>query len=405
MFSSLKAVAYRVPDLSQAKKWYQSILGKDPVFDSPLVVVFMAGDDALVLVTTDAPASTIAYWGVDDTDAARERLIAAGATPRGEPMTSALGTRSATVVDPFGNLLGLSSQPSTKKQTLEDRPSDSALTVAFFRAMAARDPREEIRGGDFLAERLLSEEFRSVLANPAGCEWIRRQGPGSYEFFVARTAFFDDAVRDALRANVPQVVFLGAGFDTRSWRFRDLVGATRLFEVDIASTQQRKRRLLEEAGLAAPEALTFVPVDFSRDDLGQALTHAGFDKTRQALFLWEGVMYYLAPDVVDQTLQLIRTNSPAGSVLCFDYMIDAPDIMTRYGVAQSDALMRQRYHAEPIRMRVPEGTIGSFLAERGFALRDHVPPEDMERRYLTLNDGSSAGRVLAWFSLVRAEAA
>lgn len=404
MFSSLKAVAYRVPDLNKAKEWYKTILGKAPLLDSPLVVIFMVGDGVLSLVTADAPASTLVYWGVDDADAARERLLAAGATPLGEGITNAMGGRSVTVIDPFGNIIGLSSRPSqASKQTLEDRPSESALGVALFRAMAARDPHEEIRCGDFLAEKFLSVEFQSVLANPAGCAWIRKQGPGSYEFFIARTAYFDAAIRDALHANVPQIVFLGAGYDSRSWRFRDLISATRLFEVDIASTQQRKRKILGEAGLAAPEALTFVPVDFSRDDLGQALARAGFDKTRQTLFLWEGVMYYLAPEVADQTFALVRANSPAGSVLCFDYMMDAPDMMTRYGVAESDALMRQRYHTEPVRTRVPEGSIGSFLAQRGFSLRDHVTPEEMEKRFLTLRDGSSAGRALAWFSLVRAE--
>ncbi len=67
--------------------------------------------------------------------------------------------------------------------------------------------------------------------------------------------------------------------------------------------------------------------------------------------------------------------------------------------------MRQRYHAEPIQTRIPEGTMGAFLAQRGFKMVEHLTPEEMEKKYLALSDGSSAGRVLAWFSLVRAETA
>jgi hypothetical protein len=64
--------------------------------------------------------------------------------------------------------------------------------------------------------------------------------------------------------------------------------------------------------------------------------------------------------------------------------------------------MRERYHAEPIRTRIAEGTIAAFLAERGFSIQEHLTPEEMEKQYLTLRDGSTAGRVLAWFSLARA---
>lgn len=56
----------------------------------------------------------------------------------------------------------------------------------------------------------------------------------------------------ALRENLPQVVFLGAGYDSRPYRFQDLLRNTRIFELDIASTQQRKRQVLERAGVAIP---------------------------------------------------------------------------------------------------------------------------------------------------------
>ncbi len=406
MFTSLKAVAYQVPDLAQARRWYAALLGAEPIFETPFAVVFKVGDTLLTLSPSDpavAAPSTLAYWGVDDTDAAHERLLSLGAVSRGGVINSALGNRMAIVVDPFGNALGLSSPPvKTGSRSLREQPSDSALGVTLFRAMAAREPHEEIRGGDTLAEKFLPEQFRPLLENPAASQWMRNKVPGSYEFFLARTAFFDAAFREALAAGLPQIVFLGAGYDSRPYRFRDLNSATRVFELDIESTQRRKRQVLEGAGIAVPDEVRFVPIDFSRDDLGQTLRAAGFDPALDTLFIWEGVLYYLPIEAVDRTLECVRSLSSPASTLAFDYLLDAPDMDTRYGVAEAKQAMRETYHAEPIRTAIQEDTIESFLAQRGFRLLDHLTPEDMERRYLTLNDGSSAGKVLARFCLVRA---
>jgi O-methyltransferase involved in polyketide biosynthesis len=83
-------------------------------------------------------------------------------------------------------------------------------------------------------------------------------------------------------------------------------------------------------------------------------------------------------------------------------MADAPDMSGRYGVAESQALMNSTYHAEPIQFRIEEGAIESFLSQRGYSVGEHFTDKDLEKRYLSLRDGSSGGRVLACFRLVRA---
>jgi catechol 2,3-dioxygenase-like lactoylglutathione lyase family enzyme len=66
MFTSLKAVAYRVSDLSQAKLWYKAILGREPVLDSPFAVFFPVGESVLSLLpagdsTSGTGQQAIAY--------------------------------------------------------------------------------------------------------------------------------------------------------------------------------------------------------------------------------------------------------------------------------------------------------------------------------------------------------
>lgn len=411
MLQSLKSVSYRVPDLERAKQWYRALLGCDPAFDSPMAVIFTVGDSALTLLPIEGSSAAsdrrpVAYWGVEDIDATYRRLLDSGATSESDVFRSVLSTRVARVVDPFGNILGLMSKPAAASAgALESQPSDSAMGVAFSRALSALDTREEIKGPDYIAALFLTPDFKRPLMDPNAREYVARKSPGSYHFFIARTAHLDALVRQALEEDIPQIVNLGAGYDTRACRFRDLIRDTRIFELDLGPTQQRKRRLLEEAKVSLPPQLAFVTINFARDSLEDVLGRAGFKSGRRTLYIWEGVTYYLQAQQVDQTLAFIRSHSAPGSRVSFDYLVDAPDMSSRYGVEAALTSMRTMYPAEPVQFAIPEGSIHAFLAERGFSLVEHLTPEEMEHRYLTLRDGSTAGKVLACFCLAQASVA
>jgi O-methyltransferase involved in polyketide biosynthesis len=63
---------------------------------------------------------------------------------------------------------------------------------------------------------------------------------------------------------------------------------------------------------------------------------------------------------------------------------------------------RTAYAGEPVRFGIDEGTLAPFLAARGYRVVEHLPPAEMERRFLTRPDGTLAGRVVALFDLVHA---
>ncbi|HET6488315.1 MAG TPA: class I SAM-dependent methyltransferase, partial [Syntrophales bacterium] len=207
------------------------------------------------------------------------------------------------------------------KMSVETRPSETALGAAILRFLATLDPREEIAGPDTLAEIFIPEDRRDSLKEPMIRQWAmkNRIPPGMYEFMIARTAFFDRLVQGALRENIPQIVFLGAGYDSRPYRFKELIRDTRIFELDIEPTQQHKIALLHRAGIPIPDPLVFVSINFNTDNIGDALFRTGFEKNKKSLFVWEGVTPYLSAKVVDETLSIIASISPAGSLIGFDY--------------------------------------------------------------------------------------
>ena len=135
------------------------------------------------------------------------------------------------------------------------------------------------------------------------------------DLIVTRTRIFDELVERS-SADVEQLVLLGAGFDTRA--YGDLrLGAIDVFEVDRAATQNLKQRALHEARIDC-DGVTYVPVDFSRDDLFARLEEAGFDRSKRTAFLWEGVTLYLTGEQVRAALCAISAKAAAGSVLFAD---------------------------------------------------------------------------------------
>lgn len=116
MLHGLRTAIYQVGDLDAARRWYADVLGIEPYFAEPFYVGFNVGGFELGLLPEEGGASrsgtgVIAYWGVDDADAALTRLLELGARERGGVQDVGDGIRLATVLDPFGNVFGIIENP------------------------------------------------------------------------------------------------------------------------------------------------------------------------------------------------------------------------------------------------------------------------------------------------------
>jgi O-methyltransferase involved in polyketide biosynthesis len=60
-------------------------------------------------------------------------------------------------------------------------------------------------------------------------------------------------------------------------------------------------------------------VNFRVDSLGAALDRAGHDRSSPTCWIWEGVVMYLARDVMRATLADIASRSASGSTLIVNY--------------------------------------------------------------------------------------
>jgi len=176
------------------------------------------------------------------------------------------------------------------------------------------------------------------------------------QMMVARTVAIDADLRNAA---APQVVILGAGLDGRAWRMREL-GSSLVFEVDHPDSQQLKLQRVAPLTLEACE-VRFVPVDFTRGGLAQALEAAGHDPHLPTAWLWEGVVMYLDRDEIEAILRTVEDRSAPGSRLIVAYHQPAWMLLLLAVIV--------RRLGEPIRTVLTPHQMRVLLARYGFCTR------------------------------------
>lgn len=284
-----------------------------------------------------------------------------------------------------------------KQSTVEKRASDTAMFAAIHRYISFLEGNPNFRGSDHLARLFVPSKTKFFLSLAFIRRHVRRKltkiVPGTHEYIVARTKYFDDLFKQALTDNISQVVFLGAGYDTRAIRFKDSIRETKIFELDVPTTQKQKRGLLLKAGISVPDQLSFVPINFNKESLQNVLANAGYDKSKKSFFIWEGVTYYLPEETVKNTLGTIKNHSGAGSTVAFDYFYKSivQGKSDSYGAKQ--LIKEVSKSGEPFQFGVDPGKIESFLAENGFDMLSHHTPEEFEKIYLYADDGEFFGKM------------
>ncbi len=410
MFLDLRSVFYQVDDLQKAKEWYGAVLNTEPMIEQPSMVIYRIGNNRLGLKLVDAPAEgngsgAVAHWGVADIHAEYKRLLELGAEEMEGIRRLVGGIHLAEVKDPFGNIIGIGGIAGTPdNKAIEEKPSRTALWTTHMRAFSTREENEAIRGEDYLAEIFLPDEAVETLDDLDNRPELKEKHfvIGVYEYVMARTRIFDRFFEQALEGDFEQVVFLGAGYDSRPYRFHDCIGETRIFELDIAPTQEHKKQCLAKAGVAIPSQVVHVPINFNTESMKDVLSAAGYDNNKKTLFMWEGVTYYLAKEAVNGVLEFVGS-TPGGGAIAFDYIALWAGVFDAYGVKELIKLNETKHSGEGGGFfMLEEGAIESFLSERGFDISVHQNSEELEKNFLTLEDGGLFGHVTGHFRIVQA---
>jgi methyltransferase (TIGR00027 family) len=261
--------------------------------------------------------------------------------------------------------------------------------IAIARVLEGEKPENERICNDPYARKLISPIFYWIGKIFADAE--ERKGPGVLGFLVARCRYMDDALQQALKSGLQQLVILGAGLDSRAYRFEELKEGVKVFEVDHPASQAAKLKKVKRIFEELPGYVHYVPIDFNEETLDKIFEH-GYMRTLKTLFIWEGVSMYLKPAAVDQTLTWISGNAGKGSELVFDYLYSSALKPGNQPYEVRKSMRAGRLTGEGLSFGIEQGELEEFLIRRGFGNIREITAGDLRRLYF---HGANQNRAVA----------
>jgi methyltransferase (TIGR00027 family) len=287
----------------------------------------------------------------------------------------------------------------------EGQISSTAEVVCAFRAIAAQHPDPKLRNPDDLAAKLCSGTTRLPRTYASARSFIiSDESYASYFYVNARTHYIDKALQRAAAAGATQAVVLGAGFDSRAYRFRQSHPGLTFFEVDLPATIEAKKARLAGIFGAVPDYVRFAAIDFNNQKLEDVLPALGYDAKQRTFFILEGVLMYVNDAGNSATLGFIRNNSAPGSRVVYDYVLRQV-IEGKYGnlhAAGSTAFGVAR-GGEPFVSGWTPREAGAFAKRHGLQVVEDVNSKTLTRRHLLGSDGKPDGKMIDWHRIIEAK--
>lgn len=238
---------------------------------------------------------------------------------------------------------------------------------------------------DPFAMKILREDEKDVLqfANQHPLASIGRL------LTTARSRIAEDALSKAVERGIRQIVILGAGLDTFALRNPHGARLIRIYEVDHPATQTWKCQRLAEAQITLPAWLSFVPVDFESDDLGEKLITAGFQHDSPAFFMWLGVVPYLTQDAIGRALDYM--SSIENSEVVFDYVEPPEASSEEVRQVETERMEQLRKIDERWVSRFEPAGIAAILRSRGFCRIEDINFQEIKSRFGRAVQGLAPG--------------
>lgn len=287
------------------------------------------------------------------------------------------------------------------KTMVDGRPveaSRTAFITAFIRAYHSANEVSKVFDDWMAAQLLTAEEYaffeemyyrRTLRDNPQASRRPDQRRSvvtaamrgGVAGSILSRARFAEEALEKAIAEGVEQYVLLGAGLDTFALRRPDLLQRIRVIEVDLPATQVVKRQRLAALGFSPPPTLHFVAVDFSREELPQALARSCLRAEIPAFFSWLGVTYYLERENLFQVLRTLSEAAAPHSLLAFDYMDRAAFDPARAAPQAQKLQDKVRLLGEPMKTGLDPLGLEEDLRELGWKLQQDLASQDLEEAY------------------------
>jgi methyltransferase (TIGR00027 family) len=196
---------------------------------------------------------------------------------------------------------------------------------------------------------------------------------------ICRTRYIDEVILNEFSKGKKQLVILGAGYDTRAYRL-PTIEKIKVFEIDLPSMQNDKKKKLQKYLGGIPANVTFIPIDFDTQTLESVFKGTAFDPSLPTIFIWEGVTQYIIADSVNNTLAFIGKTS-RGNVIVFTYVLKNI-IEGRSDIPGIKKMMEVVAKQSPWIFGLEPSSIRKYLSANNLELIADVGKNDYEEKYL-----------------------
>lgn len=287
-----------------------------------------------------------------------------------------------------------------------NKTSITALMSAFGRAYHTQNVENPIFADTKVRELMTDEEYSMIAGYIlSGIDFFAPDKKDSFQnseetlkYLVntqiaptplARAAFCENALKTSAQTGAEQYVILGAGLDTFAYREQEFLKRYEVFELDHPLTQKDKKERIRRAGWTLPDKLHFVPIDFTKDEIGEKLIESGFKPEKKSFFSWLGVCMYLEQSAIEKVLQNLSTLAADGSNLVFDYADD--------GLFQDEErrvrnmLAMAKAGGEEMKSCFDQMSLELMLSSHHFLTYEHLSRREIQNRFFSeRNDWLSA---------------
>ena len=199
---------------------------------------------------------------------------------------------------------------------------------------------------------------------------------------LCRHRFIDAQLLESL-PEVSQVVILGAGYDSRAYRFAHAIGRRAVYEIDLAPISRRKASIVAGAPERfGPVSVRRLEIDFRTQSVNERIGASDFRLGAPTFVAWEGVSMYLTRADVARTLDALALVGGRGSVIAMDFWRPTPGDGA-LGRIRRAAVRGMALIGEPITFSVDPADAPALFAASGFDVIDLATALPMTKRYAT----------------------
>lgn len=290
---------------------------------------------------------------------------------------------------------------SIMKRKVADMDNMTALVSTFARAYHYRNSSEPVFADNLAEQMLTEEEYMEISRNmAAGIAYFAPGFAGTREealrFIVdcqlapsvlARSAFCERAISNAVRLGCGQIVVFACGYDTFSLRTgnRDLT----VYELDRPEMIGDRRNRIASRDLLPACRVETVGCDLAQSSWRQDLLRAGFRKEKSAFGSLLGISYYLSKEEFQALIGGISSLWSEGSSLCFDYPLSEDGTESgrnRKLAAAAGERMKAKYTYEELE---------TLLADAGFLIYEHLDAEEATEAFFRAYNEKNAEHEMA----------